>query len=423
MNFHDSEKISGILTKKGYELAQSLDNADVIIINTCSVREKPEHKLYTELGRIAKRKTRNPNLIVIVAGCVAQQEGNNLIKKNHSVDIVIGPKNICELPNLIEMHEICRDTKFVNLSSAKQTPAFNIENINRVSNYKAYVTIMEGCNKFCSYCIVPFTRGREIYRDYNDILNEVKLLAEDGCKEICLLGQNVNSYHYNNYTFADVLENVSKTKGIERIRFVTSYPKEFDIRIIELMKNNSIICPSLHLPVQSGSDEILERMRRGYAAGEYLELIDKIKNILPEIALSTDIIVGFPGETDEDFQKTVSLISRAEFIIMYSFKYSPRPFTYALRYKDDVAPEIKQQRLDIVQSIQKEIQEKKFSSFIGSIKKVLVEGYSKKGQLELTGRTVENVVVNFRGSDKNIGKIVSVKINEAYSNSLKGEIQ
>ena len=249
------------------------------------------------------------------------------------------------------------------------------------------------------------------------------MLAEHGYKEICLLGQNVNSYHYSDLIFADILENASKVKGIERIRFVTSYPKEFDIRIIELMKSNPIICPSLHLPVQSGSDEVLERMKRGYTASEYLELIERIKNILPEIALSTDIIVGFPGETNADFQKTLSLISKAEFIIMYSFKYSPRPFTYALRYKDDVTAGIKQERLDIVQSIQKEIQEKKFKSFIGSIKEVLVEANSKRNQSELTGRTVENIVVNFKGSDSFIGKIVSVKIKEAYSNSFKGEIQ
>ncbi len=420
MNFHDSEKMATILINDEYKPSNSFDDADIYILNTCSVREKPEHKVYTLLGRLRKKKEKNPDLIVIVAGCVAQQEGDKLLRKNNLIDIIIGPKNISELPDLIDRYKNSRNGKLVSLSSAKQKPSFDICNIKRISKVKAYITIMEGCNKFCSYCIVPFTRGREIYRDYNEILNEARLLAEEGYKEICLLGQNVNSYVYNNYTFSDILENISKIKGIERIRFITSYPKDFDIKIVKLMKDNPSICPYLHLPVQSGSNKVLERMKRGYTREEYIRLIDLIKDNIPNIALSTDIIVGFPGETDEDFMQTYELVSYVEFIMMYSFKYSPRPYTYALKYKDDVLPEIKKNRLDLIQNLQRNIQERKFKSFINTKKEILVEGYSKRSSVELTGRTIENIIVNFSGSPELIGKIVSVEITEAYSNSLRG---
>jgi tRNA-2-methylthio-N6-dimethylallyladenosine synthase len=422
MNFHDSEKISGILTNNGYIKTNSISEADIIIINTCSVREKPQHKVYTELGRLKRIKKNKPNLIIVVAGCVAQQEGKKLLAKSIVPDIIIGPKNINELPVLLEDKEKLKNNKVVSLSQPKQEPCFNVAEIDRESNVKAFITVMEGCNKFCSYCIVPFTRGREIYRDFNSILKEISMLADKGYKEICLLGQNVNSYRYENYNFADLLEEISKIDEIKRIRFVTSYPKDFDQRIIRLMADKPKICHYLHLPVQSGSNKILEKMKRGYTVEEYLDLINSIKKYLPDIALSTDIIVGFPGESEDDFKQTLNLVSEVGFLTMYSFKYSPRPFTYALRYEDDVPPEVKQERLNILQSLQKDIQEKKYASFVNKIKEVLVEGYSKRSSSELTGRTIENIVVNFIGDERDIGNLRYVKISEAYSNSLKGEI-
>jgi len=421
MNFHDSEKISGVLYNNGYQKTEELHEADVILLNTCSVRAKAEQKIYSELGRFRELKIKNPNLIIAVCGCVAQQEGENLLKKSKLVDLIIGPKNILQLPELIEskykMHQ-----RIVSLSAAKQEPAFEIDMIDRSSPYKAYITIMEGCNKFCTFCVVPFTRGREIYRPFDNIIKEAIKLSNLGYKEICLLGQNVNSYKYQNYKFSDLLYEISKIEKIKRIRFVTSHPKDFDDDVINAVKDNSKICPLIHLPVQSGSTKILERMKRGYTRDEYLEKIHKLKKAIPYVAISTDIIVGFPGEEDKDFEETLTLIEEVKFITMFSFKYSPRPHTKALKFTDKVPEEVKEERLMKLQSRQKIIQYQLFSELVGEEKEVLVEGFSQRDNNELAGRTVENIVVNFPADKECIGKIVKIKIKEAFSNSLRGEL-
>jgi len=421
MNFHDSEKISGVLYNNGYQKTEELQEADVILLNTCSVRAKAEQKIYSELGRFRELKIKNPNLIIAVCGCVAQQEGENLLKKSKLVDLIIGPKNILQLPELIEskykMHQ-----RIVSLSAAKQEPAFEIDMIDRSSPYKAYITIMEGCNKFCTFCVVPFTRGREIYRPFDNIIKEAIKLSNLGYKEICLLGQNVNSYKYQNYKFSDLLYEISKIEKIKRIRFVTSHPKDFDDDVINAVKDNSKICPLIHLPVQSGSTKILERMKRGYTRDEYLEKIHKLKKAIPYVAISTDIIVGFPGEEDKDFEETLTLIEEVKFITMFSFKYSPRPHTKALKFTDKVPEEVKEERLMKLQSRQKIIQYQLFSELVGEEKEVLVEGFSQRDNNELAGRTVENIVVNFPADKECIGKIVKIKIKEAFSNSLRGEL-
>ena len=427
MNVHDSEKICGILHDSGYQKAEDMKSADVIVLNTCSVREKPEQKIYSELGRIKKIKAQNPHLIVAVCGCVAQQEKEELFKKSPVPDLIIGPKNIHQLPELIEKskrriekHSDHRQ-RFTAISHARLLPVFELHYIERPSPFKAYITIMEGCNKFCSFCVVPFTRGRELCRPFNNIIREASQLAQTGYKEICLLGQNVNSYVYDNYAFPDLLDAVGKIPSLQRIRFVTSYPNNFDDRLIEVMKSNNRICHSLHLPVQSGSNNVLNRMRRGYTREDYLGTINAIKKAIPSLCLSTDIIVGFPGETDEDFQLTLDLIQQAQFAIMYSFKYSPRPYTNALRYDNDVPEQTKVQRLATLQELQKAIQINYYKGLIGLEKEVLVDGCSKRNAEEQSGRTTENIIVNFAAGKNVQGKMVLVKITHALSNCAKGE--
>lgn len=421
MNFHDSEKISGVLYNYGYRKTEELQEADIILVNTCSVRAKAEQKIYSELGRFQKLKEKNPNLIIAVCGCVAQQERENIFKKSKLVDLIIGPKNIPQLPKLIET-KYKTEERVVSLSAPKQEPAFELDTIDRTSPHKAYITIMEGCNKFCTFCVVPYTRGREIYRPFDNILKEAYKLSNLGYKEICLLGQNVNSYKYQNYKFSDLLYEISKIENLKRIRFVTSHPKDFDVDVINAIRDNPKICTLIHLPVQSGSNKILERMRRGYTREEYLEKIRKLKEAVPHAAISTDIIVGFPGEKDEDFQETLNLIEEVKFISMFSFKYSPRPYTKALKFGDDVPEKLKEERLIQLQSCQKEIQYKLFSEFVGKEKEVLIEGFSQRDANELAGRTVENIVVNFAAGKEYLGKIAKIKIKEAFSNSLRGEL-
>lgn len=421
MNVHDSEKICGIFHDSGYQKVEEMKNADVIVLNTCSVREKPEQKIYTQLGRIKKIKAQNPHLIVAICGCVAQQEKEELFKKSLVPDLIIGPKNIHQLPELIEINHATAK-KITAISGAKQVPVFELPYIERLSPFKAFITIMEGCNKFCSFCVVPFTRGREVCRPFNKILHEASRLVHNGYKEICLLGQNVNSYVYDKYTFPDLLDAVGEIPSLQRIRFVTSYPKDLDDKLIDVMKNNNKICNSLHLPVQSGSNDVLNRMRRGYTREDYLNTINSLKKAIPSINLSTDIIVGFPGETDQDFQLTLDLVQQAQFTMMYSFKYSPRPYTCALRYADNVPEQIKEKRLAALQELQKAIQIDFYKELVGQDKEILVDGCSKRNIGEQTGRTTENIIVNFAAGKNVSGKIVLVRITHALNNCVKGEI-
>ena len=424
MNENDSIQ-AGILLKKylNLEPVSELKDANVIILNTCSVREKPERKVFSEAGKIGKFKKRSKKKIIIgIMGCVAQQLGRSILDKLPYVDFVIGTHNIHKLPEIIEI-VLKYNERIAEVDQYDKIPSISIHtNPYDKFGLKAYVTIMQGCNNFCSYCIVPYVRGREYSRKSEDILEEIKELADKGVKEVTLLGQNVNSYgktRKGEISFVELLYKVSEIEGIERIRFTTSHPKDFNEDLMFAFKDIEKLCNHLHLPLQSGSNKILKLMNRKYRKEEYLEKVFKLKEIVPEIAISTDIIVGFPFETDEDFEHTIDVVKKVRFITSFSFKYSPRPFT---KYSevDNVPDEVKSERLKILQGLQREITLNYNVGSVGKVYNVLVEGFSKKGQL--TGRLYDNRIVNFEGNENLIGKFVKVKIKKGYQNSLIGEV-
>jgi tRNA-2-methylthio-N6-dimethylallyladenosine synthase len=427
MNEYDSDKMADVLGESdGLERTNTPEDADIILFNTCSVREKAQEKVFSDLGRVKHLKKSNPNLIIGVGGCVASQEGKAIVERAPYVDVVFGPQTLHRLPQLIQKR---RDThrsqvdisfpeieKFDNLPLAKNTGA------------TAFVSIMEGCSKYCSFCVVPYTRGEEISRPFDDVLMEIADLADQGVKEINLLGQNVNAYRgkMGDTTeiadFALLLEYVSEVPGIERIRFTTSHPKEFGPRLIEAYAKLPKLVDHLHLPVQAGSDRILAAMKRGYTALEYKSIVRKLREIRPDISMSSDFIVGFPGETEADFEKTMDLINSVGFDTSFSFVYSPRPGTPAADLEDGVDQVTKLKRLA---RLQKTIQDHATSisqSMVGSRQKVLVEGPSRKDPAELAGRTENNRVVNFPGNARMIGQIIELDIVEAYPNSLRGQV-
>jgi tRNA-2-methylthio-N6-dimethylallyladenosine synthase len=427
MNEYDSDKMADVLGESdGLERTNTPEDADIILFNTCSVREKAQEKVFSDLGRVKHLKKSNPNLIIGVGGCVASQEGKAIVERAPYVDVVFGPQTLHRLPQLIQKR---RDThrsqvdisfpeieKFDNLPLAKNTGA------------TAFVSIMEGCSKYCSFCVVPYTRGEEISRPFDDVLMEIADLADQGVKEINLLGQNVNAYRGKMgdtaeiADFALLLEYVSEVPGIERIRFTTSHPKEFGPRLIEAYAKLPKLVDHLHLPVQAGSDRILAAMKRGYTALEYKSIVRKLREIRPDISMSSDFIVGFPGETEADFEKTMDLINSVGFDTSFSFVYSPRPGTPAADLEDGVDQVTKLKRLA---RLQKTIQDHATSisqSMVGSRQKVLVEGPSRKDPAELAGRTENNRVVNFPGNARMIGQIIELDIVEAYPNSLRGQV-
>ncbi len=423
MNENDSIQAGILLENKlGLKKVNSPALADVVIINTCSVREKPEHKVFSEAGRIGKLKKKKPNLIFGIMGCVAQQFGKIFLEKLPYLDFVVGTHNIHKIPEIVKsINE--KNEKFSEINFYDKINSINIPT-NPYDNYglKSYVTIMQGCNNFCSYCIVPFVRGREYSRKSENILNEIKILAEKGVKEITLLGQNVNSYGKtlkDEISFTELLYKISEIDGIERIRFTTSHPKDFSDDLIQAFKDIDKLCNHLHLPLQSGSNKILKLMNRKYTCEQYLEKFYRLKEEVPDIALSTDLIVGFPYENDDDFEKTLEVVNIVKYITSFSFKYSPRPFT---KYEkiDNIPEETKLERLKILQKLQKEITLQHNKEAVGKIFNVLVEGFSKKNQL--TGRLEDNRIVNFEGDETLIGKFVKVKIKKAYQNSLIGEV-
>ena len=424
MNENDSIQ-AGILLKKylNLEPVSELKDANVIILNTCSVREKPERKVFSEAGKIGKFKKRSKKKIIIgIMGCVAQQLGRSILDKLPYIDFVIGTHNIHKLPEIIE-RVLKYNERIAEVDQYDKIPSISIHtNPYDKFGLKAYVTIMQGCNNFCSYCIVPYVRGREYSRKSEDILEEIMELADKGVKEVTLLGQNVNSYgktRKGEISFVELLYKVSEIEGIERIRFTTSHPKDFNEDLMFAFKDIEKLCNHLHLPLQSGSNKILKLMNRKYRKEEYLEKVFKLKEIVPDIAISTDIIVGFPFETDEDFEHTIDVVKKVKFITSFSFKYSPRPFT---KYSevDNVPDEVKSERLKILQGLQREITLNYNVGSVGKIYNVLVEGFSKKGQL--TGRLYDNRIVNFEGNENLIGKFVKVKIKKGYQNSLIGEV-
>lgn len=425
MNAHDSERMAGLLEQAGYEPTDDAGDADVVVINTCSVREHAEDKLYTRLGELrvlAQEHGHNP--IVAVAGCVAQQEGNALLKRSPGVaDLIVGTQAIKRLPMLVERAEATR-RPVVDLDPFEDV-TFPLGVTRRTDPIKAYVTIIEGCNEFCSFCVVPYTRGNERMRPMADILAEVREAAESGRREVQLLGQIVNHYaapDAPDVDFTALVEAIHDVDGIERIRFASPHPRHFSVRFLEAMQRLPKIARHLHLPVQSGSTRVLKDMRRRYTRESYLELIAQIRQMLPDVALSTDMIVGFPGETDQDFEDTLSLTREARFHSMFSFKYSPRPNTLAdKRMPDDVPEEEKTRRIVTLQALQRDIQTEIHAALVGRTVDVLIDSASRRRDTELSGRTSQNTVVNLPGSADWIGRTVPVRIERAGPNSVWGQ--
>ena len=419
MNVHDTEKISGILNGLGYALAEDEKNADLVLLNTCSVREKAAHKVFTRLGLLKILKQGKPGMTIGVCGCLAQQEGDLFFKNRPYVDVVFGPRNVGELPSILNRLENERH-QLLALSGPRQEPTFEVDTILRDSAVKAYITIMEGCDKFCSFCVVPFLRGREVSRDPHSILLEARKLADNGYLELCLLGQNVNSYRYEDFDFADLLCSLHEIPGIKRIRYTSPHPTDINPKVMNLYAELPKLCPNLHLPLQAGSNDVLSKMKRDYTREMYLSKVEYLRRLRPEIALSTDIIVGFPGETEEDFQHTMDVVQTVEFASIFSFKYSPRKFTSALKMDDEIPDIEKSERLYRLQNLQKGIQLRLNHSLIGTTHEVLVESHAKKGDGELSGRTPCNRIVNFPGPEIWCGAFIPVQIHSANFNSLNG---
>jgi tRNA-2-methylthio-N6-dimethylallyladenosine synthase len=425
MNEYDSNKMSDVLKHShGLELTDNINQADVLLVNTCSIREKAEEKLFHQLGRWKKLKASNPNLVIGVGGCVASQEGELILKRAPYVDMIFGPQTLHRLPNMLNdalaNSKISIDISFPEIEKFDYLPEPHSEGAS------AFVSIMEGCSKYCTFCVVPYTRGEEISRPFNDVIQEVESLALQGVKEINLLGQNVNAFRglMDDGEVADLallIAIVAQISGIERIRYTTSHPVEFSERLIQTYAEVPELVSHLHLPVQSGSDKILGQMKRGHTAIEYKSKIRNLKKIRPDISLSSDFIIGFPGETEEDFNNTMKLIDEVGFDKSFSFIYSKRPGTIASSLPDDVKSSVKKHRLSLIQDKLNKNTEEISKSMIGSIQKVLVEGLSKKGET-LSGRTENMRTAHFIGNSDLIGKIVSVKITHGIGNSLKAEL-
>ncbi|HEU4964624.1 MAG TPA: tRNA (N6-isopentenyl adenosine(37)-C2)-methylthiotransferase MiaB [Bacilli bacterium] len=423
MNEHDTEIMSAMLEELGYQPTADVDDADFVLYNTCAVRENAEDKVFGHIGTLKPKKAVNPNLIIGLCGCMAQEEVvREKIQKTHPhVDIVFGTHNIHKLPELIEQAHQSKETIFDVWEKAEGT----IENLPKLrkDDVRAWVNIQYGCNKFCTYCIVPFTRGEERSRLPHDVVEEVKQLAADGYKEITLLGQNVNDYGIDlgDVDFADLLEMCAQVEGLERIRFTTSNPWNFTDKMIDVIAQYDNICKHIHLPAQSGNSQVLRRMKRGYTREEYLELVNRVKAKIPHVTLTTDIIVGFPGETEEQFLDTVSLLEEVRYDGAYTFIYSPRAGTPATRLPDDVTEEEKKDRLKRLNVVQDRISFEKNKELEGQVLKVLVEGVSKRNDNVMQARTEANKLVHFTGPTDLAGTFVHVKITEAMTFYLRGE--
>lgn len=424
MNYHDSEQMAGLLESAGYERTDDDREAEVVVINTCSVREHAEEKLYTRLGelRVLARET-GRDQVVAVAGCVAQQEGEKLLARSPLVDVVVGTRRVRMLPTLVER---ARETRAVQVDlGAHDNVAFPFGVTRRDDPVRAWVTIIEGCNEYCSFCVVPYTRGHERMRPSADILAEVRLAAARGLKEVQLLGQIVNHYQAPDdpdCDFAGLLEAASAIPGLARIRFASPHPRHVTDRLIAAVRDLPKVCKHLHLPVQSGSNRILKAMRRRYTRESYLELVHRLRDAIPGLALSTDMIVGFPGETEKDFEETLALTRAVRYHSMFSFKYSERPNTLAAkRYPETVSEPDKTRRIVALQTLQRELQAVRFQEAVGQTRDVLVDAVSRRRAWEISGRTDGNTVVNFPGRPSWIGEIVPVRITRANPNSLSGE--
>ena len=430
MNEYDSDKMADILhADEGMTITDTPEDADVVLLNTCSIREKAEDKVFSDLGRLRELKKRKPNLLIGVGGCVASQEGQQIINRAPYVDVVFGPQTLHRLPDLIaQRHQTGRpqvDISFPEIEKFDHLPT------SRKTRGSAYVSIMEGCSKYCSYCVVPYTRGEEVSRPLDDVLTEVAGLAAQGIKEIVLLGQNVNAY-LGKMTegdeladFALLIEYVAEIPGVERIRFTTSHPKEFTQRLIDVYAKVPKLVSHLHLPVQHASDSVLSAMKRGYTALEYKSIIRKMRAVRPDLTLSSDFIVGFPGETDEDFHKLLKMVEELQFDNSFCFIFSPRPGTPAANLTDDTPYEVKLKRLQTLLALIDSQGEKISQAMLGNTETILVEGLAKDG-INLQGRSANNRVIHLEAPDQNkddwIGKMIDVKIIEVLNYTLRGEL-
>ena len=422
MNEHDTEIMEGMLKELGYTPTEDEATADLVIFNTCSVRENADNKVFGEIGRMKNIKRDNPNMLLALCGCMAQQQTvvDKILRSYPHVDMVFGTHNIHRLPDLIEQAVFSRET----IVDVWQTEGEIIEHLprSRKDGMKAWVTIMYGCNNFCTYCIVPYTRGRERSRAPEQIISEIEQLKADGYKEVTLLGQNVNSYGLDldeEIDFPDLLEKIDQI-GIERIRFMTSHPKDFTDKLIDVIKHSKHICEQIHLPFQAGSNEVLRRMNRKHTREWYLEKIKNIKEKIPNVSLSTDIIVGFPEETEEQFLDTIDIVRQVEYDMAYTFIYSPREGTSAAKLEDTISNIEKKQRLQQLIDVQNEIVKRKNMEYLGKKVEILVEGRSKTNPNKLTGRTRSNKIVHFTGDDNLIGQLVEVFIETVKTWSLEG---
>lgn len=420
MNVADSELVSSILADNNFTIADNIDEADIIIFNTCSVRQHAEERVIGRINNEMARKKQNQQLKIGVIGCMAQRLGNELNKINDSIDFVVGVDQYNQLPEIIT--NIFAKPQFLSETQVNNSEIYKDIYPLHTGKMNAFITIMRGCNNFCSYCIVPYTRGRERSRPIEDILSEIRAIGKRGFKDITLLGQNVNSYQYGKYNFADLLKRVNSIATSERIRFVTSHPKDLSDEVIEVMAASNKVCEHLHLALQSGDDEILRRMNRGYTADHFYRITEKLRKAMPEIAITTDVIAGFPGETEEQFQRTYDLMQKIRFDYAFTFKYSPRSGTKAAEFEDQIPEEIRLQRLQRLIKLQEGITLQKYRQQIGKVKEIYVEKISKKSEQEVSGKSRDFKITVFPGKKDLIGQFVKVKITAATGWTLKGEM-
>ncbi|MFL3062845.1 MAG: tRNA (N6-isopentenyl adenosine(37)-C2)-methylthiotransferase MiaB [Candidatus Neomarinimicrobiota bacterium] len=419
MNVADSELVEGILTNLGLEKTSNYDEADAIFLNTCAIRENAETKVHSKLGNLHKIKLNKPHLIIGVLGCMAQNLKDDLLKNKPYVDIILGPDSYRKIPDLINRH--ITDNKSIVDTKLSRFEVYENLFPTRGDTFNAWVSIMRGCDKFCSFCIVPFTRGRERSRDVKSIVTEVKKAVDQGFVEITLLGQNVNSYNFDGKSFADLLLTVSEIEGVKRIRYTSPHPQDINVELLEVMASKSNICNYVHFPMQSGSNEVLKRMNRTYTRERFYDMAMKIREIMPNCGLSTDIIVGFPGETDLQFRETLDLMDSIKFNSAFTFKYSPRPYTKAEQFSDQIDESVKKERLDEMLVLQRKHTLELNQKMVGSFQQVLIEKESKKSNLHWAGRTDSNEWVIVEKNNSNIKDIVPVEIVDATGVILHGK--
>ncbi len=425
MNVHDSEQMAVLLADMGYTLTDDAQKADLILINGCSIREKAEQKAFSELGRLIRLKQKNPDLIVGFGGCLAQHWGKKVYSRVRDVDLVFGTHNIHRLPEMVAAVQEKR-RKITRTDFAAGITSLNIFAPPPPGAISSFVSIMQGCDNYCAYCVVPYLRGPEMSRTPDDIIDEIKRLVQHGVKEVTLLGQNVNSYGRKlnqESNFISLIKRINDIDGLERIRFTTSHPKDLSDELIDCFAGVPKLCEHIHMAVQSGSDRILQRMNRGYTAENFLEKVEKLRCVCPHISITSDIIVGFPGETEQDYRETIDLMEKLRFDLLFSFKYSARMGTAAQKLPDDVPKDEKNRRLKDLQDLQNRHTQEKHTALEGSVQEVLVEGYSKNSGQDMMGRARSWKIVNFTGGPELVGKLVNVEITRGYLHSLRGKMK